>query len=289
MVYSELVDEPIDTAMGLTNALFFSLAPLYQENFGQEQEVTVPLFTMLHSTSSTILSLLSEEMALPDADVLLRTVMEGTVKYCYLMNGTPEERKDKYEEYRFALYEMEMLSDHNKALETLEIFKEFSVENSTVPFEANILPDDYLIGLRSKYTKKQRDEIKRKWTYQAMLRSLAKDKPEYKAQLGSLSTYASTSHYAHFDWTGLSTRHLQLKANAYDTDAHYDVVHAFRIISNILSFSIFRAWEYTNVYGIKSQETHHILGKMVKEVRDLDAFANKVLSDLGHQTAKPDA
>lgn len=282
MVYSELVGERIDTAMFLTNALFFSLAPLYQEGGGREQEVTVPLFTMLHSTSATILTLLSEEMALPDADVLLRTVMEGTVKYCYLLNGTPEERKAKYEEYRYALYEMEMLSDHNKALETLGIFKEFSIENSTIPFEANILPDDYLNGLRSKYTKKQKDEIKKRWTYQAMLRSLARNKPEYKAQLGSLSTYASTSHYAHFDWTGLSSRHAQLKANAHNTDTHYDVVHAFRIISNILSFAMFRVWEYTNVYGTKSQETHQILGEMAKEVRELDAFANKVLSDLGN-------
>lgn len=280
MVYSELVDERIDTAMGLTNALFFSLAPLYQENSGREQEVTVPLFTMLHSTSSTILSLLSEEMALPDADVLLRTVMEGTVKYCYLMNGTPDERKVKYEEYRYTLYEMEMLSDHNKALETLEIFKEFSIENSTIPFEANILPDEFLTGLRSKYTKKQKDEIKGRWTYQAMLRSLAKNKPEYKAQLGSLSTYASTSHYAHFDWTGLSTRHAQLKANAHKTDMHYDVVHAFRIISNILSFAMFRAWEYTNIYGVKLQETYRILSAMAKEVRELDAAANKMLSEL---------
>ena len=280
MQYLETIRCRIDAAQLLTNTLFCSLAPLYQENCGREQEVTVPLFTMLHSTSSTILMLLSEEMALPDADVLLRTVMEGTVKYCYLLNGTPEERRVKYEEYRYALYEMEMLSDHNKAVETLEIFEEFSIENSTIPFEANILPDDYLDGLRSKYTKKQKDEIKKRWTYQSMLRSLAKNKPEYKAQLGSLSTYASTSHYAHFDWTGLSTRHAQLKANAHKTDTHYDVVHAFRIISNILSFAMFRAWEYTNIHGVKSQETYRILSAMAKEVRELDAVANKMLSEL---------
>lgn len=113
-----------------------------------------------------------------------------------------------------------------------------------------------------------------------MLRSLAKNKPEYKAQLGSLSTYASTSHYAHFDWTGLSTRHAQLKANAHKTDTHYDVVHAFRIISNILSFAMFRAWEYTNIHGVKSQETYRILSAMAKEVRELDAVANKMLSEL---------
>lgn len=280
MQYLELINERIGEASFLTNELFFSLGPLYQENCGQEQEVTVPLFTMLHSTSSTILTLLSEEMALPDADVLLRTVMEGTVKYCYLMNGTPEERKAKYEEFRYALYEMEMISDHNKAVETLRIFEEFSVDNSAIPFEANILPDDLLKELQSKYTKKQKDEIKRRWTYQSMLRSLAEDKEAYKAQLGTLSTYATTSHYAHFDWSGLSSRLAQLKANAENTDTHYDVVHGFRIISNILSFAMFRAGEYINVCGVKSQETYQILNMIAKEIRELDAVANKMLSEL---------
>ena len=280
MQYSVLINERIERAMGLTNALFLSLSPLYQENCGREQDVIVPLFTMLHSTSSTILTLLGEEMALPDADVLLRTVMEGTVKFCYLLNGTPEERMAKYVEYRYALYEMEMISDHNKAVETLSIFEEFSINNSKIPFEASLLPEDFLKELQSKYTRKQRNEIKGRWTYQTMLRSLAKDKPEYRAQLGSLSTYANTSHYAHFDWTGLSSRLAQLKSNTQNTDMHYDVAHGFRIISNILCFAMFRAWEYINVYGAKSQEIYPILSDMAKEIRELDAYANKILSEL---------
>lgn len=280
MQYLEAIGCRIDTALLLMNELFISLAPLYQENCGREQEVTIPLFTMLHSTSSTILTILNDEMALPDADVLLRTVMEGTVKYCYLLNGTPEERRTKYEEYRYALYGMELVSDHKKAMETLDIFKEFSIDNSTIPFEVNILPDDFLKTFQSQYTNKQKDDIKRKWTYQAMLRSLAKDRPEYKAQLGSLSTYASTSHYAHFDCTGLSSRQAQLEAIVKNPNDHYDVVHGFRIISNILSFAMFRAWEYINVYGCKSQDTYRILKEMAVEVKELDVFSNETLSEM---------
>lgn len=160
MQYREAIRCRIDTALFLMNELFVSLAPLYQENCGREQEITVPLFTMLHSTSSTILTILNEEMALPDADVLLRTVMEGTVKYCYLLNGTPEERSVKYEEYRYALYGMEMVSDHKKAMETLRIFEEFSIENSTIPFEASVLPEDFLKAIQSQYTKKQKTKSK---------------------------------------------------------------------------------------------------------------------------------
>lgn len=278
MEYLHMVQEHIELAMGLTNALFLSLAPLYQENHGREQEVTVPLFTLLHSTSSNILNLVIERMALHDADVLLRTVMEGTVKYCYLLNGTPEERYRKYNEYRFMLYDLEQIADHNKAIETLEIFREFDIQNSTLPFEANILPDEQRNIIHSKYSKKAKDELKRRWTYQAMLRSLAESRNEYKAQLGTLSTYASTSHYAHFDWSGLSSRLAQLHAVAKEETANYDIAHCYRIVSNILSFELIRALEYIQVYGLKSRESLQIIEEVFNETSKLDALANELLA-----------
>lgn len=279
MEYLNIVQEHIELALGLTNALFISLAPLYQENHGREQEATVPLFTLLHSTSSNILNLVMERMALHDADVLLRTVMEGTVKYCYLLNGTPEERYRKYEEYRFMLHDFEQLSDHNKARETLEIFKEFSIPHSTLPFEVNILSDEQLKKINAKYSKKEKDELKRRWTYQAMLRSLAESKNEYKAQLGTLSTYASTSHYAHFDWSGLASRLAQLRAAAKEEDVNYDIAHCLRIISNILNFELIRALEYIQVYGLKSKDSWHIIQEISEESNTLDIMVDKLLID----------
>lgn len=275
-----MVEDRIDNALTLTNALFYSLAPLYQQDGGEVQRATVPLFTLLHSTSTNILNMVSQEMALHDADVLLRTLMEGTVRFCYLLNGTAEDRQKKYEEYRFALYDFERLSDHKKALETLEIFDEFSIQHSKVPFEVSVLPDEILTEIESKYTKKQKGEIKGKWTYQALLRDLAKHNEQYKAQLGTLSTYALTSHYAHFDWTGLSSRLAQLQSVAKGEDVHYDIVHCLRIISNILSFAMFRALEYIQAYGVKTQQTFQVVDGILAETNEIDSLANKLLSSI---------
>ena len=279
MEYLRMVQEHIELAMGLNNALFLSLAPLYQENHGSEQEATVPLFTLLHSTSTTILNLVMERMALHDADVLLRTVMEGTVKYCYLLNGTPEERYRKYEEYRYMLHDFEKLTDHNKAQETLNIFKEFNIQHSTLPFEVNILSDEQQKIIKSKYSKKEKDDLKRRWTYQAMLRSLAESRTEYKAQLGTLSTYASTSHYAHFDWSGLMSRLAQLHSAAKEEDINYDIAHGLRIVSNILNFELMRALEYIQVYGLKSKNSLLIIQEISEEANTLDVLADKLLTD----------
>lgn len=72
--------------------LFYAIAPVYKPENGNRQDVTVSLFTTLHSTSKSILILLLHG-GLFDADILLRCVMEGTIKYCYLMNGDEKEKK----------------------------------------------------------------------------------------------------------------------------------------------------------------------------------------------------
>ena len=99
--YSEVLPLIIKADQIIKN-LFFSVTPLYKKDFPEGQDVTIPLFTTLHTFSESILVLL-QNCALFEADILLRCVMEGTVKYCFLMIGTSEERKEKYKEYKTIL------------------------------------------------------------------------------------------------------------------------------------------------------------------------------------------
>ena len=94
MTYHQQIDEIISKSNYFLKTLLLKLSPIYKEEFGPEQDVTAPLFMALHSTSESILVLLLNR-AIFDADVLLRTVMEGTVKYCYLMTGSISQRHEK--------------------------------------------------------------------------------------------------------------------------------------------------------------------------------------------------
>jgi len=252
MGYSDEVGAYVAKADFLFKGLLQALAPLYKEEHGIEQEATIPLFTALHSTSESILILLYNQ-AIFDADILLRTVMEGTIKYCYLMMGTPEERNDKYIEYKEKLTDLDKLSDHRKAKETIRILQEFYA-NSTKPFEYSILDENELKRLQEIYPHKVRDEIKRKWNYQALLRAIAKNSSEYEAQIGTLSTYSFTSHFCHCDWTGVSTRQAQIEDSLTDQSEIFDIGHAVRIIANALSMYIFRVAEYMRCNQFKSQK-----------------------------------
>lgn len=242
MQYHDEIYKYVVRADNLIKNLFFSLSPLYKKEFGSGQDIMIPLFTTLHSTSESILVLLLNQ-AIFDADVLLRTVMEGTIKYCYLMTGDAQEKIHKYEEYHNQITDIDRLIDHQKAIETIGILREFST-NSTVPFELSILSDEEVQKLKQEYPSKIRKELKQKWNYQNLLRNLAEAHEEYKAQLGTSSTYSLTSHLIHYDWTGVSMRQAQISDAATKSAVVFDIAHAVRIISNVLSFYIFRVTEY---------------------------------------------
>lgn len=273
MTYKEIVNPLIIEADQLIKKTFFELAPLYKEKFGPGQDVTVPLFTVLHSTSESILILLLNG-ALYESDVLLRTVMEGTIKYCYLMCGDIQTRHQRYLEYKNDLVEIDKLLDHRKAREAIEILKEFS-NNSTKPFEVSILDDDTVSQIEAKYPNKMRNMLKQKWTCGHLLRELAKNNKEYEGQLATLSSYSLMSHFCHFDWTGVSSRTAQIMSAA-KGDEMLDIGHAMRILSNTLACYLFRAAEYMrgNSYSTPellkiTMEMYHFTEKIDKQQNDI--------------------
>lgn len=275
MQYIEEVGKNIVKADEYLKSLIYKLSPLYKKEHGENQDVVVPLFTSLHSTSESILILLLNK-AIFDADVLLRTVMEGTIKYCYLMTGTEKEKQEKYAEYKVELTNIDKILDHNKAVEAVDILREFPM-NSTKPFELSILSDDELSELSKKYPKKERDALKRKWSYQSLLRSLAHVYPEYEAQLGTVSTYSLTSHFCHYDWTGLSSRNAQIMDSVNPDAIVFDIMHCNRILSNVLSMELFRITEYMRGNCFCSQEVTTLLLEVYEFVIELDKRSNELL------------
>lgn len=275
MKYIEEVEKHIVKADEYLKCLIYKLAPLYKEEHGENQDVTVPLFTSLHSTSESILILLYHQ-SIFDADVLLRTVMEGTIKYCYLMTGTDDEKKEKYTEYKVKLTDIDKLSDHKKAVKTIDILREFS-KNSTKPFECSILSDKELVELTKQYPKKERDKLKQKWSYQSLLKTLAQTNQEYKAQLGTLSAYALTSHFGHYDWTGVSSRVVQMRESVNPDAIIYDILYANRILSNVLSMEMFRVMEYMRGNKYYSAEVSTLSMEVFEFINDVDKINNDLL------------
>lgn len=121
------------------------------------------------------------------------------------------------------------------------------------------------------------DKLKRKWSYQALLRSLAKANHEYEAQLGTLSTYSLTSHFCHYDWTGVSSRNAQIVESENPNAIIFDIMHSIRILSNVLSIELFRVVEYMRGNRFDSPEVVALSMEVLKFVSDLDVLNNNML------------
>ena len=192
------------------------------------------------------------------------------------MAGTINERKEKYIEYKIQLVDIAKISDHKKAIEAVEILREFS-SNNTKPFECDILPDDKLLELKKQYPKKEQDKLKQKWSYQALLRSLAKINRVYEAQLGTLATYSLMSHFCHYDWTGVSSRNAQIIESGNPDAIIFDIMHSIRIISNVLSMELLRTMEYMNGNEANLPEIAALCMEGFKFVSELDELNNNML------------
>lgn len=279
MDYYSIVGSYIHKADMFMKKIICDIAPIYREGNGRYQDVTVPLFTTLHSTSESILIVLLHG-GLFDADILLRSVMEGTIKYCYLMNGTANEKDEKYIEYKEKLYEISKISDHKKAVEAVEILKEFS-ENCTMPFELDILDDEMLNSLKERYPVKLQKEIKNKWSYQKMLRNLAETSSEYKAQLGTLATYSMTSHLCHYDWNGVLSRELQILNSTKEEAEECNIAHGLRILSNVLSMEMFRVVEYLKNSRVEMPMVLKLSLDLLELIHEIDKYENQIVKEKG--------
>jgi len=275
MKYIEEVEKHIIKADEYLKSLIFKLSPLYKKEHGENQDVTVPLFTTLHSTSESILILLLHR-SLFDADILLRAVLEGTIKYCYLMIGNDEEKKAKYTEYKVKLTDIDRLNDHKKAIETIDILKKFSTY-CTEPLERSILSDEELSRLLKLYPKKEQNKLKRKWSFRKLLESLVESNQEYEAQLGATSAYSLMSHFGHYDWTGVLDRNAQIMDSVNSDSVVYDVIHSMRILSNVLNLELLRVMEYIRGNNFYSQEVLELYKEVYNFGVNLDNLYNELL------------
>ena len=252
-------------------------SPLYKkERLDIDQYVPVSLFTCLHSTSESILILL-ETQAVFDADVLLRTIMEGTIRFCYITSGSQEEINVKLNEYSVMQVEIDSLSDHYKAIETINVISKYSL-NKTESFEVSVLSDKRVEELKSRYSSRQKNDLKTRWSYKNLLQSLANTDELFKWQLGTLSAYSFTSHLIHYDWEGLSQRQEQIFSSSVGLNDQYDYGHGVRILSNTLCFACFRAIYYKRLYQLNDSNIDTALLKLLDFINELDTINNRMIA-----------
>lgn len=259
--------------------IFFGISPLYKDNVpidNYNQIVLSSLFTQLYRTGENILLLTSNGNAF-EADVLVRILSEGTVKYIYMMQGELKERSSLIEEYYEIIPEMQKLSDHERAEEAMQIFREFGYEKH--PFQLSILSDADLDRLKSKYSKTAISNMNKKWSFKKLLEELVSKDEKYYVLYTTLYSYSLSSHYIHYDGEALHMRAEALKEQVQRQDNSLEVAHILRVVSNILALMLLRVGEYVRQYKNSDEKVLSSIAEAMELQVEIDDIIEKIIKE----------
>ncbi len=265
-------------ALELCRNLTFGIAPFYKNeaNINEfNQIVLTELFTQLYSTGESIL-MLTSHTAIWEADILLRTLFEGTIKYILMTQDCLREKSNLIEEYYNIVPEMQKISDHEKAAEAINIFKSKGIDKH--PFQCSLLNEEELEKLKEKYPKNRVREISQKWSYKNILKKLIEKDNKYEVLVATLYTYSFSSHLIHYDGECLQQRAGALMNSAVKNDELIDFAHLLRIISNVVSLGTLRVSEYMKVYNLDVKQYEKDLNDNFAFLNEIEEINNKIVA-----------
>src|SRR6266851_1214508 len=107
--------------LSLMRELFPLMAPVarYERWIKEEQRTLGELVTACARSSESVFVLCAYGQ-LWDAEVVGRSVFEGTLKFAYLLQSA-ETFKQRHQEYRHDLFQIALLKNHQKAVEVLAV------------------------------------------------------------------------------------------------------------------------------------------------------------------------
>ncbi|WP_369920425.1 hypothetical protein AB8E32_19880 [Marinomonas polaris] len=240
---SHFIGECFDTAKPYLDQQFEGMDPYVRF-------VSAQLFIDCHLSSESSLILVRESKEW-DADMINRSVMEGTIKYVFLMSGGASEVREKAFEYWEQLPNFSAIRHHDRALSFLN-----EVSNPDdpewIPFKKLLLTQEEIDSLRNGTNKKDRSLLEQKWSFSEITKNFAQSESGGLKLLSHLAHgYGMSSHLIHKDGDGVGMVWERYGRNEIEQSA-VKLGHCARIVSDACSFSKLRLFQLLRFCG---QET----------------------------------
>lgn len=228
-----------EEALFLLRDLLGLMAPVggYTEWQGDELHTIRNLLTACARSSESTLLLVAYQQ-LWDAEMLQRSVAEGTLKFCYLLHD-PAFFRQRHNEYAEDLFQVGRLRDHRKAEELLT-----AVENPDAdewaPIRNILLSEDNLAELTTAYPSRERRILEQRWGFARLLGSLSRHDPAFQRVSVLGHGYAISSHLQHVDSIGASLP-FDREYRSTERRAALHCSHAARLVMDVLWLFLLRA------------------------------------------------
>lgn len=173
-----------------------------------------------------------------DAEVLVRSVLEGTLKFAYMLQAR-ETFEERHREYTEDLFDISRLKDHRKALDLLDSVKDPDGDEWR-PMRDLLLSEEEVAEISGRLDKAARRALETRWGFTGLVGALSRSGDPYFRGLGALAhSYSLASHIQHADKHGTSIPLDRDLRSAERRDAIH-LAHEGRLLSDVLHFLFVR-------------------------------------------------
>jgi len=200
--------------------------------------VGAQLFIDCHLSSESVLILIREQKEW-DADLIARSVMEGSLKLTYMLLGSTEEVKSKVHEYWNLLPEFSAIKHSERAKRFLK-----EVPDSDSPkwkaFRDLLIDDTEISRIRAWHSRQERQAIEERWSFSGICKAFAQSEDSGLKQFAHLAHgYGMSSHLLHKDADGVGMVWERRGRDA-ERQTAVRLGHSARVVSDVCSFAQLR-------------------------------------------------
>jgi hypothetical protein len=228
-----------ERALMATRSLLPKMAAVSTYTGWQDRErETISFLLTATARSSESAFLLCAYGQLWDAEVLVRSVLEGSLKLAYLLQSR-ETFATRHAEYADKLFEIALLKNHRKAESLLGAVSDPDAQRWR-PIRDLLLSADEFAELSGRDNKVVRRNLERRWGFTGLIGELSRSADTYFKGLGALAhSYSMASHIQHADIVGASIALERDRRSANRRDAIH-LAHEGRLLSDLLDFLFLR-------------------------------------------------
>ena len=198
-------------------------------------------------TESAIL--LTSALRLWDAEILVRSVLEGSIKFFYLCEPGEAERLQRVKEYSEDLFEIHRLKRHLRAEKLLSLVPN-PEDVQWRPIRDLLISEAELAELRAKHPKASRRILEDKWSFTPMLEALANSSRNGATTLlGFTFMYGMSSHQAHMDGVAINMV-LDRARRSTERRKAIEIAHGARLLSDLLHMMYLRMRAAVELKGL---------------------------------------
>lgn len=210
--------------------------------------------------------ILIEHDKLWDAEVVMRSAFEATLKFIYIL-ADRSLFLDRLREYSDDLFEISRLKDHLRAEDVLKAAANPEAQEWK-PISDLLLDPKEIEDIKSRFDRAARLRLENKWSFSALIADLASSGDTRWTDLGSLlHYYRNASHILHADFSGAAMIMERTQRNI-ERRASIHEAHAARLLGDMLSLTLMRL-----------AVTYSFLRVELSSILDRTAEAEKLLQE----------